>query len=106
MEMFHCVCSFSFQNIITMSSNNKDMIRARKYDMNKTKLSISALSTPAVKSFLDLPAAVLESIQNFARHTYDYEKKIPESPRDKNEYIYILSNMWSCIALEKKKRGS
>ena len=74
---------------VQKDSNNKDMIRARKYDMNKTKISLSALSIPAVKSFLDLPPAVLESIQDFAKHTHDYEKKIPEGPRDNNEYIYI-----------------
>ena len=89
MEMFNCVCSFSFQNIITMSSNNKDMTQARKYNITKTKISLSALRIPAVKSFLDLPPAVLESIQDFAKHTHDYEKKVPEGPRDNNEYIYI-----------------
>ena len=77
------------------------MIRARKYNMNKTKLSLSALSIPAVKSFHNLPAAVLESIQNFARHTHDYEKKIPEGPRDNNEYIFILSHMSSRTALKR-----
>ena len=81
--------SFSFQNIITMSSNNKDMTQARKYNITKTKISLSALRIPAVKSFLDLPPAVLESIQDFAKHTHDYEKKVPEGPRDNNEYIYI-----------------
>ena len=88
-------------HLCSKDSNNKDMIRARKYNMNKTKLSLSALSIPAVKSFHDLPAAVLESIQNFARHTHDYEKKIPEGPRDNNEYIFILSHMSSRTALKK-----